>query len=119
MYFWLSLLVVAAAFILPMTGLGLEGFPVGVMTAFVTFAILQISTMSSEDVPVKLSEVDYATTQVGGEKTLYVNHRRGEYRTDDRVIAENISDTTQVEIVLDCTESVWFDRDCDLRVRSK
>ena len=123
MNFLLSLLAVVSAFFVPILLTNKRGrgdiVPACFGLAVLTFIAIQMLTMKSSEKHLSLSEVDYAAVEVEGEKTLYVKHPKGEFQTGKATLINNISDTSQVEIVLTRNESVWFGTSHGIHVRSK
>ncbi len=120
MLFWVALICVLLAFFLPMFLSRGDGGPTfGMLLTLFTFIFFQLFTHTETKKRVSLSEVDYAVTEVAGEKKLFVQHRKGDFQTDKATLAENIGDTTQVEITLEKSESVWFGPSYYLHVKSK
>ena len=127
MSFLLSVLAVVSAFFVPILLASRRGrrdivpdcFGLAVPMAVFTFIAIQMLTMKSSEKHLSLSEVDYATVEVEGEKTLYVKHPKGEFQTGKATLINNIEDTSQVEIVLTRNESVWFGTSHGIFVRSK
>ena len=119
MNFLLSILAVIAAFALPILLTSRHRRRASFGLAVLTFIVIQVATMESSEKKLSVSDVGYATVEVEGEKTLYVKHPEGEFQTSKATLVNNIDDTTQVEIVLKKTESVWFGPSAYLKVRSK
>lgn len=92
---------------------------VGLVLCVGVFVASNWMTLTSKDLPVDRSEIEYARFSVGGEQTIHVKHKRGSFETSNAFIYNNFEDTSKVKVVIEKDQTMWMGPYKEFKVKNK